>query len=47
MKHRGGMEMKQKIRLMARKITRDRSGVIYSEWAQVGVISGLIFDGTE
>ena len=47
MKHRGGMKMKEKIRLMARKITRDRSGVIYNEWAQVGVISGPIFDGAE
>ena len=41
------MKMKEKIRLMARKITRDRGGVIYNEWAQVGVISGIIFDGTE
>ena len=47
MKHRVGMRMRETVRMMARKITRDRSGVIYNEWAQVGVISGLIFDGTE
>ena len=47
MKHRGGMKMKEKIKMMARKITRDPSGVVYSEWVQVGVVSGPILNGTE
>ena len=47
MKHRVGMRMRGTMRMMARMITRDPSGVIYCEWVQVGMISGPILNGTE
>ena len=36
--------MRERMRVMARTITRYPSGVIYCELVQVGVISGPTFD---
>ena len=41
------MKMKEKMKMMARTIKRDPSGVFYCEWVQVGVFSGPILNGTE